>query len=589
MQLARAGDAGADSVVHAVGLTFAATRMVRTSIRRIGRVSTACAASLFTFVVLLALAEVAQAQFTFATNNGTITIAGYTGSGGAVTIPSTVDGLPVTSIGERAFLGCAATNVTIPDSVASIGDMAFYDCQLLISASIPDSVTTIGDGAFCYCYRLVSADIPGRATKIGEGAFYGCGLTNLTIPGSVTRIEFRAFSGMNSLASVIIPNGVAYIGQEAFSFCPALSNVIIPTSVTNIEMEAFWGCTGLATIAIPDSVTRIGNGAFLNCINLAIVALPTSLTTIDGLTFYQCAGLKSVTVPKGVTKIWDRAFYGCTSLAGVYFLGNPPDLGLDVFDNDSDATFYYLPSATGWGPSFGGIPTALLLPLTIQRSPLTQTAEAGSTVDLRVLVNGPVQFCSWYLNDTNIVNFVSRCDLEHFPVQFSRSGVYTAVITNVTGAVTSSPAMLQVVAPLPRQLLPSLRMTGEPASLVNVDYTDAISPAASWAPLGSISLTNAPNYYFDFNVLPLAQHRFYRARQTGAPSVVPSLDLRKVPAITLTGNISDKLRVDYINQFGPIDAWVTLDTVTLTNTSQVYFDTTAVGQPPRLWRLVPEP
>ena len=59
------------------------------------------------------------------------------------------------------------------------------------------------------------------------------------------------------------------------------------------------------------------------------------------------------------------------------------------------------------------------------------------------------------------------------------------------------------------------------------------------------------------------------------PGVVPSLVLHPVPAITLTGNLGDSWRLDYINRFGPIDAWVTLDTVTLTNTSQLYLDVSA--------------
>jgi hypothetical protein len=69
--------------------------------------------------------------------------------------------------------------------------------------------------------------------------------------------------------------------------------------------------------------------------------------------------------------------------------------------------------------------------------------------------------------------------------------------------------------------------------------------------------------------------------------VNPSLELHLVPAITLRGDIGHSLRLDYINQFGPTDAWVTLATVTLTNTSQLYFDTSAPGQPERLYRLVP--
>ena len=89
--------------------------------------------------------------------------------------------------------------------------------------------------------------------------------------------------------------------------------------------------------------------------------------------------------------------------------------------------------------------------------------------------------------------------------------------------------------------------------------------------------------------LPLPPQRFYRAWQTGTPGVMPSLDLHLVPAITLTGSLGHSVRVDAINQLGPIDAWFTLDTVTLTNTSQLYFDTSTWHQPPRLYRLVQTP
>jgi hypothetical protein len=73
------------------------------------------------------------------------------------------------------------------------------------------------------------------------------------------------------------------------------------------------------------------------------------------------------------------------------------------------------------------------------------------------------------------------------------------------------------------------------------------------------------------------------------PGAIPSLKLHLVPAITLTGNPGDTWRVDSINQFGPTDAWAALATVTLTNTSEHYFDVAAVGQPPRLYRLVQVP
>src|SRR6266403_63548 len=104
-------------------------------------------------LALLALPAVVQAQFNYTTNNGAITITGYTGPGGGVTIPDTINGYPVTSIGDSAFYySSTVTSVTIPNSVTSIGDEAFYYCTNLTSVTIPNSVTSIGIYAFAECY-----------------------------------------------------------------------------------------------------------------------------------------------------------------------------------------------------------------------------------------------------------------------------------------------------------------------------------------------------------------------------------------------------------------------------------------------------
>ena len=111
---------------------------------------------------LLATTVAAKADdFTYTLRDGAATITGYSGPGGAVTIPSTMEGRAVASIGLAAFEGCnTLTSVTIPDSVTSIGGSAFHSCTNLASVTIPGGVTSIGGSAFSSCTNLASVTIP---------------------------------------------------------------------------------------------------------------------------------------------------------------------------------------------------------------------------------------------------------------------------------------------------------------------------------------------------------------------------------------------------------------------------------------------
>ncbi len=94
--------------------------------------------------------------------------------------------------------------MTIPNSVTSIGNSAFWGCSGLTSVTIPNSVTSIGNSAFRNCSGLTSVTIPNSVTSIGGHAFYNCSsLTSVTIPNSVTTIGDSAFSGCTGLTSVI--------------------------------------------------------------------------------------------------------------------------------------------------------------------------------------------------------------------------------------------------------------------------------------------------------------------------------------------------------------------------------------------------
>ena len=207
-------------------------------------------------------------DFTYTATATEVTITGYTGAGGAVVIPASIGGAPVTAIGELAFSPDyqgiqSITSVTIPNSVTSIGNYAFNGCSGLTSVTIGSEVTSIGGGAFNGCTGLTSITIPNSVTSIGNDAFAVCSsLTSVTIPDSVTSIGDGAFSGCSRLTSVSIPAGVTSIGNDAFSYCSGLTSVTIGSGVTSIGNYAFKGCSGLTHFVFTGNAPTLEPGSF---------------------------------------------------------------------------------------------------------------------------------------------------------------------------------------------------------------------------------------------------------------------------------------------------------------------------------------
>ncbi|MDC0049183.1 leucine-rich repeat domain-containing protein [Verrucomicrobia bacterium] len=157
--------------------------------------------------VLLPLYAADLSDLTYTTNGGEVTITDCdTSASGTLVIPDTIEGKPVTSIGERAFAFCRnLTSINIPDGVTSIGRIAFTNCTSLTSI-------TFGKNS--------------KLTSIERQAFSSCtSLTSITIPDSVTSIERQAFSSCTSLTSITIPDSVTSIGSGAFTNCTSLTAV----------------------------------------------------------------------------------------------------------------------------------------------------------------------------------------------------------------------------------------------------------------------------------------------------------------------------------------------------------------------------
>ena len=387
-------------------------------------------------LLLLMLPAVVQAQFNYTTNNGTITITRYTGSGGAVSIPSTIDGLPVTTIGSAAFMECTnLTTVTIPNSVTSIGYMAFRVCKSLSNVTIGNSVTNIGDYAFNWCTSLANVTIGTNVTSIGYDAFHFCfSLTSVAIPNSVTSIEEYAFAVCTNVTSLTIGTNVTTLKYHVFEQCFSLTSVTIPDSVTSIRVAAFNGCTSLTNVTIGSGVTSIADNAFLDCASLTAITvgalnsvysseggvlfdksqttlvkypqakagsytIPGSVTSIGAVAFAFCGSLTNVTIGESVTNIGGSAFVFCTNLTSVYFKGNAPAADSSVFANDNNATVYYLPGTTGWGPAFGGRPTALWFlpnPVILNNGPSfgVQADQFGFIISWATIVPVTVEACT---------------------------------------------------------------------------------------------------------------------------------------------------------------------------------------------------
>lgn len=261
---------------------------------------------------------------------------------GSLTVPETLNGIPVTAIGDKAFSQCYyLTDVTLPEGITHIGDFAFEDCTDIETLTIPGTVTSMGCNPFIgTTIRLQLAE---RNTALEQqGAFLLDRETKrliccqsspegteeapatLTIPTGTREIGDYAFSRTDA-AEVVLPAGVTKIGRCAFQRCLNLVSVTLPEGVEEIGDHAFQRCSKLEKVNLPDSVTHLGRNPFAGSpVTLSLSASHPALELREDvliekstgkLLSFPCIGSEpTYEIPGDIREIGEFAFAYCKDL-----------------------------------------------------------------------------------------------------------------------------------------------------------------------------------------------------------------------------------------------------------------------------------
>ena len=324
----------------------------------------------------------------------------------AVTLPK-----HLRKLGTDAFTGCTALkSVFIPLSLqtasspfrkcTALTDVTFEDGRTKLpntlledsgirQLTVPQTVTTIGYSAFSGCTQLTAITLPAGLRELGSEAFKGCtALTGVALPDSLTALSHGAFENCTSLTAVEFPAGITPFSWSSSSGmlrnCTSLRSVKLPKTVSSLGNGFFAGCTALERIVLPDSVTEIGNNLFNGCTALTDVTLSTNLQAIPENTFYGCASLQKLVAPYAVTKIGKNAFANCTSLTSLTLLRNVTEAASDALSYPEQVTVYGVKGtyAETYAASVGASFAAIDRPATAVSLPKSVTVKVWSSVRL---------------------------------------------------------------------------------------------------------------------------------------------------------------------------------------------------------------
>ena len=275
--------------------------------------------------------------FKYKENNGEVIITGLKEgvADASIVIPETIDGMPVTAIGAKAFRSTSITDIKIGANIRKIGDEAFYSCEKLSYVTWNCKCDVIPDFCFFGCLNLINFDFSG-IKKIGKYAFEKSGLQKVFLPENIKIIEKGTFRECSGLRSVTWNCTCDVIPANCFFECSNLTHFDFSV-ITKIEEYSF-SRSGLQEVSFPENIKIIEEGAFRECSGLRSVTWHCTCDVIPANCFSECSnltnfdfsnikkigryafwesGLQEICLPKSIEILEEGTFSGCSELQSV--------------------------------------------------------------------------------------------------------------------------------------------------------------------------------------------------------------------------------------------------------------------------------
>ncbi|MEE0913741.1 MAG: leucine-rich repeat protein [Ruminococcus sp.] len=380
----------------------------------------------------------------------TCTITKYNGYSSNVTIPSSIYGNKVTTIGWCAFENYDnLVSVTIPNSVTYIDSYAFADCSNFKNITFSNNLKEINYRAFCGCTNLTGVSFPASMTKLRSQAFADCEkLVSVTLNNGLINIENSVFRNCKSMESIVIPNSVKDIGSNTFEYCNNLKNVSMGYGVEAIGGNycAFENCPSLETISVNYNNKNYSSadGVLYDKNKTEIIwypqgkkttsyTVPTGVKTLYSNTFNDNKYLKTVTIYDNVTLIEDGAFgYANGEKISGFTIKGYKGTEAEKYARNNDFNFIEIPKPID--------PTSVK----VNRSTLTLGVGESYGIIKTISPSNATQTCTWSSSNSSVASVDSNGKVTAKKAGTANITVKTSNGKTATCKVTVKPAPTSV-------------------------------------------------------------------------------------------------------------------------------------------------